>query len=170
MSIISPSNFSSTELKLPIDNINDIQDYINKHEPKILKRVLGYNLYKDFISGLAEVTPLQKWIDLRDGEEYTDSNNNLQYYDGIENLIANYVYGKIIENIQQYATDSGIVDANLDNALKADPNWKIVSTWNVMIDEKIYLDEFIISQNKLVENTYENFTPVLICKKNIFNI
>ena len=40
MSIIDTTYFQKGELKLPIDNINDIQYFIDEHEKKILKLLL----------------------------------------------------------------------------------------------------------------------------------
>jgi len=170
MSIISPTIFSSAELKLPIDNINDIQVYIDKHEPDILRQILGYSLYKAFITGLDVATPDQKWIDLRDGSEYTDSSGDLEKYDGISIIIADYVYYKIISNIQNNPTDSGVVSAELENAKITSPRTKLVFAWNDMVKRKCFMDEFIIQKNNETPDTYENFKMSEIELKNTYNI
>lgn len=45
--------------------------YIPDMETEYLKKALGYPLYKAFVDGLAETTPAQKWLDLKNGKEYT---------------------------------------------------------------------------------------------------
>jgi len=54
----------------------NLDDNISKYEKKYLEMALGSELYDAFITGLAETTPDQKWIDLRDGATYSIIDNN----------------------------------------------------------------------------------------------
>lgn len=170
MSIISPTIFNKTELKLPIDNINDIQEYIDEHEPIILRRILSYALYKEFSAALEGGSPAQKWIDLRDGAEYNDACGDLEKYDGISLIIADYVYYNIIASIQTNATDSGVVSAGLENAGITSPRTKLVFAWNDMVKRKYFMDDFITQTNNETPDTYENFRVEEIELKNTLNI
>lgn len=171
MSIIDNTYFTKTELKLPIDNINDIQDYIDEHEPCILKQILGYNLYKDFIDGLAVLpTPDIKWTNLRDGGEYTDTNGDLQEYEGIQTIIADYVFFKIVSNIQNYTTDSGVKKGITENAEIANPKYKQVAAWSDMLNRKFYLDGYITAANDANPGTYANYEEQTIGIANVLNI
>ena len=62
--IIDQTYFQKAELKLPVDNITT-QDYIDIHEPIILRKILGYSLYKEFIASstsldISVLTPVLK--------------------------------------------------------------------------------------------------------------
>jgi len=167
MSIISPTNFIN-ENGLPVDNIA-IQSFIDKHEPKILRKILGYSLYKDFVAGLAEDIVLQKWLDLRDGKEYT-YNENLEKYDGIYEIITDYVFFYISKSKQSESTDAGIKIANKMNMEGTSPREKQVFSYNEMVDLIVFLDEFILAANEDTEDTYEDYESTTIEKINIFNI
>ena len=172
MSLIDTTYFTQGELKLPIDNI-DIKFFIDEHEPKILKDILGYNLYKDFIAGLAVLpTPNQKWLELRDGKEYTDTSDELQKYEGVFWIIADYVYFKIIADIQSYATDSGVTIGETDNARKTHSRYKQTFAYNDMVDRIKFMNDFIIATNDASADTYENYVKNtgLDIKVNVLNI
>ena len=168
MSIISLTYFQQGELKLPIDNINDIQFFIDKHEKTILKLLLGYSLYNEFITALAG-SPAAKWTQLRDGTTYTDDNGDTQEYEGIFYIIADYVYFMIINDKQTYPTDSGVKSSLTDNASNATPRNKQVYAWNDMVDRIFYLDEFIRQSNETDSSTYENYDPITDTDENYFD-
>jgi len=169
MSIIDHTFFQKGQLKLPIDNITDWQFFIDKHEPEILNEILGYELARDFQSALAG-TPDQKWVDLRDGGEYTDGNDYLQKYEGIYYIIADYVYFNIISDKQNYATDSGVKRGLTDNSEIANPKYKQVWAWADMKVRINSMDEFINYTNDLVSDTYANYNPKDIGLTNVLNI
>jgi hypothetical protein len=56
--------------------------FISIYEPKCLKELLGYELRKEFTDGLMEASPAQKWIDLRDGVEFTGYNGRIKKWMG----------------------------------------------------------------------------------------
>jgi len=168
MSIIDNTYFI-TENNLPVDNIN-IQSFIDKHEPEILKKIFGYALYKDFIDGLAVLpTPDQKWLDLRDGSEYT-YDGELNKYEGIQNIIADWVYYWITRSEKTTATDSGIKRANVMNMENTDPKSRQVYSYNEMVDQIVLLNEFILANNESVADTYENYETATFKKNNVLNI
>jgi len=169
MSIIDNTYFQQGKLKLPLDNITDWQFYIDENEPDILKDILGYESARDFQSALAG-TPDQKWVDLRDGKEYTDTSGYLQKYEGIFYIIADYVFFKIIENKQDYPTDSGVKRGLTDNAEIADPKYKQVAAWSDMVERIKSLDEFVEYSNNLDSTTYPNYNPTDVGRTNVLNI
>jgi hypothetical protein len=156
MAIIDETYFQQGELKLPIDAINDIQYYIDEHEKKILKDLLGYSLYKEFIDALAG-TPAQKWIDLRDGTTYIDDNADTQEYEGIFLIIANYTYFNIVADKQSYVTGSGVKFGMTDNSESIHPRYKQKFAWNDMVDRIQFMDGFINASNDIDSTTYLNF-------------
>lgn len=56
--------------------------FISIYEPECLKKLLGYKFWKEFTDGLLEASPEQKWLDLRDGAEFTGSNGRLKKWMG----------------------------------------------------------------------------------------
>jgi hypothetical protein len=85
------------------DFYND--NIVEKEEEKILRDLLGNTLYDAFIADLdVDNDPqTQKWIDFKDGVDYTDS--ILIHYTGIiEMLVAFAFYALIIDNNNSNAT------------------------------------------------------------------
>lgn len=169
MSIIATTDFKLNQ-SLPIDKVSAVlQQYIDKYEPRILTRVLGYQLYKEFNTAIAGSSPAQKWIDLRDGSEYTYS-SELRYFDGLKTLTVNYVYFKFIKEQSQFNTGVGIKSINTENSENTDSSFKQVYAFNELVDINEQLYEFITAKNDEVADTYENYDYTEICKVNEFNI
>lgn len=166
--IITKVYFRNGELTLPIDGINsktdaEINFFITEHEPIILKKVLGYVLYKAFITGLAVApTPLTKWLDLRDGGKEYEYNGVKNEYLGIKQIIADYVFAQIIDDKSTYITSSGGArQTDSENSLSADPTTKYNFAINDINSRQKTLDGFILSSNETDPLTYENYEPTL---------
>ena len=171
MSIINYTYFKQ-QLKFPIDNADDdkLQGWINKEEPIILRKVLGYALYKEFKAGLVPETPATKWVELRDGAEYIDSNGDDQKHDGIFLIITDHVFTEIVSSIQSESTDSGIKIALKDNADNASPREKMLYAQNDMVNRISAMNDFINRTNEATPDTYEKYLPELIEKTNAFDL
>lgn len=143
MSLIDSSYFVG-EIDIPnIDERpNTIEFNIEKFEKEFLICLLGRELYDDFIEGLEEATPEQKWLDLRDG-----ANFDLEYcgktipmtWEGLVNTekfspIAFYVYYKIRLEELTTVTGSAEVAAEHENSVRANARRKMVNAWNRMLD------------------------------------
>jgi hypothetical protein len=57
--------------------------FIEKYEEQFLNDVLGYSLYKALKAGLQVVPVAQKWTDLIEGAEYTDTNSKVRFWKGL---------------------------------------------------------------------------------------
>lgn len=169
MATIIDNTYFKDQLTLPVDNINT-QSYITKEEPIILRKILGYELYKEFKAALDGGSPAEKWTNLRDGAEYTDSNGYLQKYDGIYLIIADYVFNEIVGDKQNYPTDSGVKMGGTENAENYSPRYKQRYAQNDMVDRIAVMDHFIKRANETATDTYSNYLPETIEKGNIFNI
>lgn len=128
---------------------DSLTKFIDKYEPIYLSRILGLQLYNDFIAGLAVVTPDQKWLDLRDGKEFTDSCGNLRKWTGFVNAqkvspIAYYVYRQWLNNSAQNTTGSGQATVETENAVRVNIIPKVNEIWNQMVDLNNVLAEFLI--------------------------
>lgn len=87
----------------PANVINKINSYVSECEEEVLRLLLGNALYNEFITGIAEPAPLQKWIDLRDGADFSftfDGRTVSRKWKGLVNsdkisLLAYYTYYKM---------------------------------------------------------------------------
>jgi hypothetical protein len=117
---------------------NTFQDTMDRYEEESLKSLLGYQLYNAFIAGIAEETPDQKWLDLRDGVEFTFDfcgETITQKWNGLINaekvsLISYYVYYQYrYENIST-TTSINDVQGMPENATKVNDTRKMVYAWD----------------------------------------
>lgn len=164
MSIIAPADFILNEA-LPIDTLGDaLQKYINKYEPIILTRVLTYQLYKEFNTGISAETPDEKWTNLLNGAEYTYE-NELKYFEGVKIVIVNYVYFKYIKEQSQSNSGVGIKKVTTENSTDTDATFKQVFSYNEMVDINEQLKEFM----SVNDNVYDNYKYTEINKVNEYN-
>jgi hypothetical protein len=149
MSLIDETYFIG-ELNLP--NLNEeseierLQLFIDKYEPKFLTELLGYGLYKDFKAGLLVNPVADKWKALRDGGEYTYSGstfrwNGLKQADG--SMIANYVYYWWMRNELTQTTGMGEVATKSENSVRVSASNKMTSAWNEMVNQVWALTSFM---------------------------
>jgi len=142
--------------KLSIPNIDTDQtgfanNYIAPFQKEILIKLLGFDLYLAFETGLAESTPAQNWTDLRDGSTYLVDGINKQN-PGVKGIITNYVYCKWLSANFEQITGLGVQNANSDNATIISPENKITSAWNDMI--KLYYQVYLFMYEN--ETDYPN--------------
>lgn len=89
MSFIDKTYFSGDLhiSQLGTDDVRKKLDYfISIYEPQCLEKLFGYEFKKEFTDGLNESSPEQKWIDLRDGAEFTGYNGRLKKWRGLTGL------------------------------------------------------------------------------------
>ena len=140
---LSIAQISQTEIAA------EVQMFIDENENSLLSILMGYELSKAYLDGISAGSPAQKWLDIRDGKEYTDSNGNLTKWLGLRftvgtskhSLIANYVYCKYIEDSITITTASG--EKKTDLAVNVSPVHKMVKAWNEMIKQNIELYLFL---------------------------
>jgi hypothetical protein len=138
MSLINNTYFVG-DIALPnLDEVtNTFQVLMDRYETEILQRLLGFQLHKEFIAALAD-TPAQKWIDLRDGAEFTFDfcgNTVTQKWNGLINsakisLISYYVYYQYRNQNINTTTSINDVRGIPENADRGDDSWKVVNAWN----------------------------------------
>lgn len=130
MSLIDGSYFNQVDTNVPDNEFLNIQDYITRYEPEILKQLLGIELYRLVI----EETPTeQRILDLRDGVDY-EVDEVTYHWNGLVNdekisLIAFYVfYWYVRLNISETST-TGERQSHSENANVANPSLKIQNIW-----------------------------------------
>lgn len=108
----------------------DVQDslmyFIDKYEPEILRRLLGKELYQEFIVGLGQPTVAQKWVTLRDWL----FNSNLK-----TSPVANYVYVKYQENTETKSVGIGNGQSLSENVRVVTPVRNMTRAWNEMCNQ-----------------------------------
>ena len=114
-----------------------------RYENEILKNLLGYTLWKEFTDAIAVVgNPAQKWVDLRDGADFSfDFNGHTinTHWNGLVNsekvsLIAYYVYYQHRVNHESEYTGIGEVVAKGENSKRVSPLDKLVLVHGNMLD------------------------------------
>lgn len=98
MTIIDVSDFDDRPYKVPNqDESPEFKDFIEDAETKILKSILGYTLWKEFTDAVdASEVPAapalaQKWIAIRDGNEYEYGDKTYKYQ-GLKDLLKPAIY------------------------------------------------------------------------------
>ena len=141
-----------------------LQLVIDSREDELLNKLLGYELNKAYQAALLlEVGPTpgpailleQRFLDLREGKEYTNGSGVLVKWPGLrftvgtmkKSLIANYVYWNYVRDNHTFTTGSGEKKSPL--AINALPTAKLVRAWNEMVDWNYQLFDFL------------NFYPVI---------
>lgn len=110
--------------------------YIPKYEKEYLIKALGYELYKAFTDGLLVDPVAQKWVDLRDGKDYTVG-DRLYRWNGFINSdkvspIAYYIYVQYMIAFATVATGTGTKVSTTQNATNITPAEKIGAADNKM--------------------------------------
>lgn len=160
------------EINLPNTNQTAVQeniDYlISKREPELLTQLFGYGMYKAFIAGLQEDPVPQRWIDLRDGVDYTDTDGEERHWMGLvakvdepkESLIANYVYYWFLRKEATQTSGVGETVTKTENSVRTSPVAKQVRAWNEMVTWIGELFNFL----QVKKADYPEWKPVDSCQ------
>lgn len=121
--IIAPSDFKAEVTIAQTENpymVTNVQDFIDKYEPKFLRSLLGLELATEFIAGLAVLpTPEEKWTYLRDNTDLKD-------------MLKDYIYYWYKRNENTKSMGISEVKPKAENATTVDGNNKMVKAWNEM--------------------------------------
>jgi len=163
-----------------------LQLIIDSREEELLTKLLGYSLYKAYTDALAlevddtpgpEVLLEERFRDLRDGKEYTNSSDVLVKWPGLrftvgtskKSLIANYVYWHYVRDNHTFTTGSGEKKSPL--AINALPEAKLVRAWNQMVEWNLKLYEFLDDHaDDFPETDFTVFHQYLFTKQNTLNL
>lgn len=141
MSLIDRTYFIG-ELNIPGTDKTEVQErldwFIAKYESELLLNIMGYRLYTDFAAGIAVLSPEQKWLDLKNGVQYTNKSNKPDNWKGMviatpkQSFIANYVYFFWMKDHASYTSTTGEVRNKPENAMNVWHGEKMVRAWNEM--------------------------------------
>ena len=172
MSLILNTYFSK-DINLTGAQINVVASaWLNEYEEDILKKLLGYTLYKALIAdlnGTSEPT-LQRFKELIDGADLTFTTINgyevITRWVGLRNktllksLIAYYVYYQYRNEEESFNSGSGQKSGLAENSESVSAAPKLINTWNKMVDwygkipTNIAYPEYFLNQNN-----YRHFNP-----------
>lgn len=133
--ILTYSDFT-IDISLPIDktSIDILNSYITKYQEEYLINLLGYTLYKEFITNISLVTPATKWTNLLNGIEYQDysDDNELQTvkYEGLKKFLKYFVYYHYVNDLQQKITTTGMIEQQNENSSVVPATTKIIEAYN----------------------------------------
>lgn len=100
-------------------------NYLPRIEKKYLEYLLGHSLYSAFIEGLNVTSPAipdQKWIDLRDGANFTveiNSKNVTLHFEGVKELLKYFTWSAYQKDLQVKYTSSGAKINSSDNTVNS---------------------------------------------------
>lgn len=103
----------------------DLNKLIAKYEVIFLQKILGFTLYNEFLEGISQPIPLQKWVDLKDLLVNLETKTS---------PLANYVWWIWARQSLSETTDFGQKIAKSENSMAASPIPKMVFVWNEMVD------------------------------------
>jgi L-rhamnose mutarotase len=152
--------------------------FINKREPEYLEMALGYAFAQEYAAGLAAEEPDQKWIDLRDGVEYTNKDGYTKKWKGFTNSvkqspIANYTYYWFQRDNTTFSTGNGEKEGKSDNANNTGSMSKQARAWNEMVEQTKSLHDFLLNKkdgDTLVYDTFDIEQVQVFEKINMLNI
>ena len=144
--IIDSTYFEFGELKVPnlddTGNLAALNSDISLYEGEILEDLLGYELKAEFLAAI-EDNPAQKWIDLRDGAEFTFDFNGktiTRKWIGFKNsnkisLLAYYTFAYHIRRVAETLASIGMVQSTVENAIIVGSSNKMTNAWNKFIKQ-----------------------------------
>lgn len=124
-------DFNLSPFNIPnIDSFeNSFTDFITEEEEVILRSLFGNTLYDEFIEGIAEDTPDEKWTLLRDGDTYQDGGVTNRWI-GLRKMLKGYIYFRWLEDNEETLTGIGVVKGKAENAVVLSAWPKMVRAWN----------------------------------------
>lgn len=125
--IISSASFVGS-ISLPLGANTDINAYITKYEPEIIRMLLGLELGQVVIDDDGNGAT-QRVADLLDGKQYTSSGVYKKWLGLKAVIIPQYVYCKYLMNKDSFMMPTGVVVPQNENAQVITNHGKIVATW-----------------------------------------
>lgn len=118
---------------------------IAKYEPEMLIHVLGYTMYTELQTNIADVSGI--WYDYINGDTYTDQYDLTAKWDGFTvgfNPIARYCYCLYQRQVATQTMGIGERRPTGENMAQSDATAKVVAAWNDMVDTLIKMHYYLI--------------------------
>lgn len=156
------SDFIYPPYNIPgLDRNNSFLTFVGDEEAKVLKLILGLRLYNEFIAGLEEDYPEDKWLNLRDGAEY-EIGDDLYEWKGLttrNGAIVPYIFSQWLRAGYDSYTENGVVIASNENSEVIDPSLRVSRAYNSFAD--------MIGHKKLLCKEKNTLYGFLTCEANV---
>lgn len=141
------------EINLPKNDFDNIELFITRREPIVLKNLLGYDEYKAMIDGTAN-SPYKELIEGAEYEVQYNGNTRTVKWNGLQNedkisLLAYYVYCYYMRNLVSSTQSVGETKSKQENSYNADIYAKVLAADTLF--EELY---GYYGQDKLVPSAY----------------
>ena len=135
----------------------DLQDYIDQKEEEHLKKILGIDLYREFMEGIETSGAIeQKWLDLQYGTDETenpDGSGDFEFcgityeYLGIKKMLKPLIYSDWVRDNYRKLTSAGVVTpTGQNNSTAVVPDYEVVTAWNDFVNHWVTMHDFILSR------------------------
>ena len=103
---------------LPIypETENQFNELIAEIQKRVLIDLMGFPIYNEFDAGLQILPTEQKWLNLRDGVNYTNCNGNLTEWQGLDYMLIPFVWVAYVEYLRNNVTAFSVVKQNTKNS------------------------------------------------------
>lgn len=153
---ITPSDFVFPYVIPNITRMTNLPAFIDREEKALLERVLGQKLYGDFITGINQPTPAQKWVDIRDGKAYTYGGKQF-VWGGLKPMLIPWVFSRYVRHNIAHFTGVGTATGNTENALVISSVFVEATFYNEASEKVDSLIQFITFSN---EYEYDELTRI----------
>jgi len=148
--LIIDRSFFVGEIAIPgIENTLDgvgaeLDSFIEKYEPEFLFKILGEDLFHEFLIGLTDEPVEQKWIDLSDKLKNAFGSDLPGHCP-----IAKYVFWHYIRERSTRSTAIGNVIPNAENATPTTWWPKTVRVWNDMREDNYEIGRWLTTRQDI---------------------
>ena len=179
MSVISLDYFDVGIRNIPNLGSPEIDEavtgLIEEFEPKYLKGVLGYSLYKAFENERMQLIITDRTQQLLTGYEFTYC-GELMRWDGFTNIatlespIADYVMSNYVSKQSGLTGGVGEIRPKSEHADVIDPLPKVMQNWNNMVAKNAVLYAYLTSNKELYPEFDGRVDPVFFKPINYLGI
>jgi hypothetical protein len=125
---VVPQDFDENpDFSIPNMPEDSFQDFIDKKEEEVLRKIFGTALYNEFVANFEEGNAYleDRFRNIIEGADYT-YNEVLYNYAGIKAFLVPYIYGEWLAKTWKTWTRAGVVEAVGENSTKVSPRVDIV--------------------------------------------
>lgn len=137
--------------------VETINWLINKYEPEILEKLMGYELYGAYISNPED----QRIVDLISGVEYVKDDGTLAQWKGLKqsstvSILANYIYyqWQVFNVVKQGGQNTVIPKGAM--SINISPNIKMIKAWNDLVTQVRLMVQYLTAET--VADTYPEYS------------
>lgn len=149
---------------------------INASEPQFLRALMGAELYTAFKAGIQAESPDQRWLDLRDGKDYTYQGDT-KNWEGLRNattkqsLIADYTFFEWVnQRVQQWSGTAVVQSTTQDNATAVSPAKVMSRAWNSMTQSAASFYAFMEANESTYPEWKRHCSQEFITRTNAFGL